>query len=165
MSEDPTVEIRRVGRSDFEKLVAFLEWANRPEVTRYFHPFPLDGETACRIACTDHQDRYYVAVWNKQIIGLCMLRGWDEGYNIPSFGILTDCDHRIPRLSRRLTEFAVSEAKKLGCRSIRLSVYESNSKAMRLFTSIGFREVSRQPVVLAGEPDYKIIMMKELADE
>ena len=98
-------------------------------------------------------------------MGLCMLRGWDEGYKIPSFGILVDYRCKALGLGRRMTEFAIAKARELGCPSIRLSVYSSNTYAIGLYRSLGFKEISNEPVKVNGEQDVKIIMIKEFKYE
>jgi ribosomal protein S18 acetylase RimI-like enzyme len=154
--------IRAVEHNDFEALARFLENNNRPEITRHFNPFPLDSKTAYRIACTEHRDQYYVAVLKDEIVGFCMLRGWDEGFQIPSFGILVGHRHISLGLGRKMTEFAISEARASGCAHIRLTVYASNTIAFKLYTRLGFREIARQVIDTAEEADIKIVMMKDL---
>ena len=161
MSRRIAAAIREVQGTDYEALNRFFEENNRPEVTRHFHAFPLTSQTAYQIACTSHFDRYYIAIWNGYIVGLCMLRGWDEGFEIPSFGIFVDYRHYGLGLGRQMTEFAIAEARKLGCPKMRLSVYASNIRALCLYTTLGFKEISRERVLITGEPDEKIIMVKE----
>jgi ribosomal protein S18 acetylase RimI-like enzyme len=91
-----------------------------------------------------------------------MLRGWDEVFAIPSLGVFMDYRHHGLGLGRRLTEFALNEARNLNCSAIRLSVYASNKHAKRLYDALGFREIDREPTVVAGRPDIKIIMVKDL---
>ena len=162
MSEHITAMIRQVRDTDYEDLARFFEANNRSEITRHFHPFPLTLQAAHQIACTNHLDRYYVAIWDERIVGLCMLRGWDEGFEIPSFGILVDHRHHGLGLGRQMTVFAISEARNLGYHSVRLSVYASNVRAMGLYLSLGFQEISRESCIVAGEPDEKVIMIKDL---
>jgi len=162
MSKRVKATIRLVLYTDYEALARFFEENNRPEITRHFHPFLLNSQMAYQIACTNHLDRYYIAVANGQIVGLCMLRGWDEDFDIPSFGIFVDYRYHGLGLGRQMTKFVIAEARRLGCHSIRLSVYASNTRALRLYTLLGFREISREPVIISGEPDEKIIMIKDL---
>ena len=163
--EEHSVTLRQVRYIDCEDLGRFLEENSRPEVTRHFHPFPLSRQTACLIAHTEHLDKYYIAFKGERIVGLCMLRGWDEGYKIPSFGILVDYRCKALGLGRRMTEFAIAKARELGCPSIRLSVYSSNTYAIGLYRSLGFKEISNEPVKVNGEQDVKIIMIKEFKYE
>jgi ribosomal protein S18 acetylase RimI-like enzyme len=153
--------IRQAQETDCEDLGRFFEQNNRPEVTRYFHPFQLCRLSAYLIACTEHLDKYYVAIKGERIIGLCMLRGWDEGFNIPSFGVLVDFRFQGVALGKKMTEFSVAEAKQIGCPAIRLSVYASNIRGKRLYENLGFTEISREPVSVGWEQDVKVVMIKE----
>lgn len=162
MSERATLMIREVQDIDCKTLTQFFEENNRPEITKYFHPFLLSLSTAYKIACESHIDRYYIAINNGFILGLCMLRGWDEGFDIPSFGILVDYRYQGHGIGKKMTEFTISEVKRLGCNAIRLSVYASNVQAVHLYFSLGFQEVFREFCVVAGEPDEKIVMVKSI---
>lgn len=157
-----TLTIRQITPEDADQLALFLKENDRPEITRHFHPFPLTRETAFSIARTDHLDRYYVALQNDQLVGMCMLRGWDAGYSIPSFGVFVDYRCHQKGIGRQLTEFAIKEARQLGCSSIRLSVYASNHRAVHLYASLSFEEIEREQVILAGQPDTRIVMLKGL---
>ena len=159
------VTIRQVQEKDLEALALFLEENDRPEIKRQFHPFPLTSQTARQIASAGQLDRYYVTIVNGKIVGLCMLRGWDEGFEIPSFGVLVDHRHQGLGLSRQMTEFAIAEARRLSCHTIRLSVYASNIRAVQLYESLGFREICREPALVERDRDLKLTMTKELKNE
>ena len=75
-------------------LAVLFERNNTPEVVREFHPFPLDRRTAGRLCHHDGLDQYFVMVADDGVVGFAMLRGWDEGYEVPSFGVLVDRDHQ-----------------------------------------------------------------------
>ena len=154
--------IRQVLDTDYSDLARFFEENDLPEITRYFNPFPLNSQTAHQIARNDHLDHYYVATLDAQMVGMFMLRGWEEGFQIPSFGILVDRRYHGMGLGKQITEFAITEASNSGCPGIRLSVYASNTNALSLYASFGFREVSRLPAVVLGQQDEKIIMIKDL---
>lgn len=156
------VSIREVCPTDYEAFADFLQDNNCPEILKQFHPFQLTAETAYQIACIPHQDHFYVAVHGKRIVGLSMLRGWDVGFDIPSFGILIDISMHGSRLGRQLTEYTITEAKSIGCKCVRLSVYDDNVVAMQLYRSLGFRETERTSIIHNGELRVKVVMIKEL---
>lgn len=162
MAEDIRVIIREIQPVDCRALARFLEDNNIPEVTRHFRPFPLTSDTAYQIACTTHLDRYYIVLLGNRIVGLCMLRGWDEGFEIPSFGILVDRRFHGRGLGRQIAEFAIKVAQRSGCNRMRLSVYATNAPALHLYASLGFQEADREVVMVDGERDEKIIMYKDL---
>ncbi len=157
-----SVAIRRVEPFDFAALALFLKRNNTIEVKRYFSPFPLDDGTARKICRDDHRDLFLVAICDEQIVGLSMLRGWDEGFDVPSLGILIDRSYTGLGLGRRMTEFTLKEAKELACKRVRLTVYATNIRAAELYRSVGFVEIERQPVRVGDESDVKIIMIKAL---
>lgn len=162
MSDHRVATIRQVKETDHKALTLFLRDNDTRETVRHFHPFPLTAETATEIACTARSDRFYVATLNGRLVGLSMLRGWDQGFDVPSFGVIVDRSHRGLGLGRRMTEFAIEEAGRLKCRRIRLSVYASNTRAVRLYESLSFRAVHREPSIVAGEADEKIVMVRDL---
>jgi ribosomal protein S18 acetylase RimI-like enzyme len=162
MSVRDDILIRETHPLDYERLKGFLERNNTSETTRHFRPFPLTAETAKWITYTPKQDRYYLALFGDQVVGLCMLRGWDEGFPVPSFGVMVDRAFSGKGIGKLMTEYAVEEAKKLGCKQIRLSVYASNVAAYHLYSSLGFKEINREDVEVQGKMDENIIMVQDL---
>jgi GNAT superfamily N-acetyltransferase len=156
------VGFREIGPDDFEDLARFLEENNVPAVVRTFNPFPMDSETARRIALLPRRDRYYGAFLGVRLAGLSMLRGWDEGYSVPSFGIMVDHRFQGMGVGARLLDYTLGEAGRLGCGRVRLSVFASNRRALDLYLSRGFVETERAPVLLSGEPDERVVMFKEI---
>ncbi len=159
------VTIRMVDTRDFEALSLFFRKNDVPEVRKHFHPFPQDEESAIRISRTLYLDRYYNAILQEQIIGLCMLRGWDQGFQIPSFGVMIDLDFCRRGLGRWMTEFAIAEARNLSCPAVRLSVFESNSAAMKIYLSLGFQEIEREPCKIGCLEDVRIVMARQFRQE
>lgn len=162
MRTENEIRIRIVWPSDCEVIARLFQNNNVDEVTRYFHPYPLTRESAYVIACTAHQDRYYVIFCDDQMSGICMLRGWDEGYSVPSYGVLLDRRIWGQGIGRIVTQFAISEAEKLGCERMRLSVYANHAVARHLYESLGFVETARKPVDAGITNDEILIMHKML---
>ena len=148
--------LRAVCADDETALAKFFTENDRPSITNRFHPFPLDQQTARRIASAQHLDRYYIALIEKEVVGMVMLRGWDEGYSIPSFGIVVGHNHHGQGYGRQMTEFALSEARRVGCTSVRLTVDADNERAVHLYQSLGFSEAKR-------DANGKIVMSKVLS--
>jgi GNAT superfamily N-acetyltransferase len=131
-------------------------------VVRGFDPFPLTAETASWIALHRHRDAYYLATCDRRAIGISMLRGFDEGYDIPSFGIFIDHLSHGRGIGRRLTVWTIDRARLQGCRAVRLSVYDDNPVARALYTSLGFVEQERLPARRGDVAVEKIVMRLEL---
>ena len=111
--------------------------ANGDEAT--FHPHPLTRESAAQLANYSGRDLYYVFVDQGQVLGYGMLRGWDEGFEVPSLGIAIDPSVRGRRIGLALMHFLHAVAKQRGCSSIRLTVSATNLAAIRLYEGLGYR--------------------------
>jgi [ribosomal protein S18]-alanine N-acetyltransferase len=130
--------IRELAATDESALAAFFAANNLPEVVSNFHPFPLDAATAHRICTAPRKDRYFAHFAGGNIVGLAMLRGWDEGYEIPSFGILVHRAHQGAGIGKSLTEHALTVAREAGTARVRLTVHRDNERAVRLYERVGF---------------------------
>lgn len=103
-----------------------------------FHPHPFTAEEAARRCQYTGRDLYYILVDQSQVLAYGMLRGWDEGYEIPSLGIAVHPRQRGKGLGRLLMEFLHAAARHRGARTIRLKVYPRNARAVRLYESLGY---------------------------
>ncbi len=141
--------------TDEAALAAFFEENNCPEVTACFHPFPLNSESARRICHEPRRDQYFAAWQETKITGMAMLRGWDEGFAVPSFGILVHRQSQGRGVGRALTEHALKRAQELRAPRVRLTVHQENTRAVALYEQTGF--------VRAEElPDGRLVMFREL---
>jgi ribosomal protein S18 acetylase RimI-like enzyme len=67
-----------------------------------------------------------------------MLRGWSEGFDIPSLGLFVHPQFRALGLGRAFMEFLHSEAKRKGADQIRLTVHSDNVGAVALYRSFKY---------------------------
>ncbi len=118
-----------------------LFWIVRNDPSaRAFHPHGFSDGDAARIAEYSGHDIYagYFAE-DGEIIAYGMLRGIDEGYDIPSLGIYLPPAARGKGISSKvmhgLHEFARQE---LGASKIMLKVYADNLAALNLYKRIGY---------------------------
>jgi ribosomal protein S18 acetylase RimI-like enzyme len=135
--------IHAVGPSDCEELAVFFEAiASDAAVTAFFHPHPFTREQAEWVCGRgpELRDRYLVATEGDSpaIVGYAMLRGWDEGYDVPAFGVCVRPDRQGRGLGRLLLEHAVGAAKAAGATRMMLKVHRDNAGARRLYESAGF---------------------------
>lgn len=162
VENDREIVIREIEGGDREALASFFCANNVPEITDHFTPFALDAKTAKRIACEEREDRYYLGAIEGEVVAMTMLRGADEGFEIPSFGIMVDRRFHGKGLGRKMTEFTLSAARELGYDRVRLTVFAENKAAHTLYLSLGFKQVDKEQVEVTGQADTKIIMMKEI---
>jgi ribosomal protein S18 acetylase RimI-like enzyme len=104
----------------------------------FFHPHPLTANEAAARANYSGRDFYCVMLSENDLIGYGMLRGWDEGYAIPSLGIALDPAMRGRGYSRILMNFLHRIAKERGAEQVRLKVDPGNKAAIELYRSLGY---------------------------
>ena len=66
------------------------------------------------------------------------MRGWDEGFDIPSLGIAIHPEARGRGLARPFMAFLHAAAKARGATKIRLTVYNDNQRAVELYRRLGY---------------------------
>lgn len=104
----------------------------------YFHPHPFTKEEAKKLTLYEGLDLYYILTENYQILGYGMLRGWDEGYQVPSLGIYIHPDARGMGLGKLLMQFLHVTARRRGAEKVRLKVYSDNDVALNLYKGLGY---------------------------
>jgi ribosomal-protein-alanine N-acetyltransferase len=129
---------RELTSADEPALTAFFAANNRADIVRNFHPFPLDAASATRLCREPRKDRYFIFEESGAVFGLAMLRGWDEGFAVPSFGILVHHAHHGKGIGRALTEHALAVAGEMRVPRVRLTVRADNARAVHLYESMGF---------------------------
>ena len=154
------IHMRRLAAADAEKLGEFFERNNRPEQTRFFRPFPLTRAQAACLLRPESKDLFFALEENGEFAGFSMLRGFDEGYSIPSFGILIDERRQGKGLGRLLTEWTIQWGDQAGFEKIRLTVSAQNQKALGLYQQLGFRETGRDAQANGEE---RLIMHRQRA--
>lgn len=130
------MQIKKLELSDISNLV---EFGNRNiEEFKYFHPHVFNKETLINILEQTRKDLYYIIIFNNLIIGYGMLRGMDEGYEIPSLGIAIDKDYSGKGLGSLLMVFLETTAKLHKYTKMRLRVNKDNQKAISLYKKLGY---------------------------
>jgi ribosomal protein S18 acetylase RimI-like enzyme len=105
---------------------------------RHFHPHPLTHEEAERLAGYGGLDVYRVLTDEGRVVGYGMLRGWDEGYEVPSLGIAVHPEARGVGAGRLLMEHLHEAARERGATRVRLRVYPDNTAARHLYEELGY---------------------------
>ncbi len=133
-----SLEFRKVS-PEFEKsLEVFFKDLEGNGVGRYFHPHPFTNAEAHRVCHYVGQDLYYLAVLGDHVLGYGLLRGWDEGYSVPSLGIVLHPTAQGQNLGRTFMGFLHAAARQKGAVKIRLKVYPDNSRGVSLYKALGY---------------------------
>ena len=131
------LEIRLLSPDFLQELIRFYTSIEADQA--YFHPHPFSEEYASQLIHYNGKDLYYVITnSDKMITGYGMLRGWDEGYKIPSLGIIVHPDWRGKGLGYLLMLFLHQAAKARGAEKIRLKVYPDNTQAVHVYQKLGY---------------------------
>jgi ribosomal-protein-alanine N-acetyltransferase len=118
----------------------------------FFSPHLTDIDSIRGIASHDTKDMYYMLVDQGSILGYGMLRGWDEGYQIPSLGIAIHPSARNRGLGKLFMDILHLFASQRGAEKVRLRVHLDNELAINLYKSLGytFDKDSKEPFFLIG---------------
>lgn len=136
--ESNFLEIRRLTIDWKKSLLVFFRALDDHGDAEFFQPHPFTSEAVDRILRNSHRDLYYVLVEGTEVLGYGMLRGWDEGYKIPSLGIAIHPRIRSNGMGRILMHFLAGAAKCRGAQKVRLKVISKNVQAIRLYQSLGY---------------------------
>ena len=120
----------------------------------FFRPHPFTDDEALLIANRAGSDVYAILLDGQQPVAYGMLRGWDDGYATPSLGIAVRTTSQGRGLARLMMVDLHEEAQRRGAAVVRLRVHPDNSRARRLYESMGYR--------YAGEERGELIMLNDL---
>jgi ribosomal protein S18 acetylase RimI-like enzyme len=137
------------------KLASFFQAIVINKEDQLFCPHPLNFEQAGEIATYEGQDLYFLQTKDEDITGYGMLRGWDEGYSVPSLGIAIHPGFRRQGLAKKFMDFLHQRAVEKGAERVRLSVFTHNIAAINLYRSLGY--------TFDEEKNHKTIGICELA--
>ena len=117
-----------------------------------FHPHSFDDESARAIANYNGADIYagYFTA-DGSILAYGLLRGRDEGFEIPSLGIYVAPKARGRGVSREvMTSLHEMARNDLGASKVRLKVYSDNLPALKLYKGIGYKFENQKGRELVG---------------
>lgn len=92
-TEHADFRIRPLGVEDAAAVSRLLR-AQPPEYVRFFYAFGFEEEEVARVLASRARDVYSGMFWRGELAAFFMLRGWDAGYEVPSFGVVVDVRHR-----------------------------------------------------------------------
>lgn len=90
----------------------------------------------------------YIAKLDGKTIGTCVIRNnrYGFGSHVCNAGFMVDHNYRGRGFGRKLGEFAIKEAKKLGYHAMQFNVVVStNTTAVSLWKSLGFKIIGTVP--------------------
>jgi GNAT superfamily N-acetyltransferase len=140
--------IRALTPTDAAELSAWL--CSQPTGhLQYFTPFAFDRDTLERLIAACRRD-YWIGVWGPRgLVGFFMLRGFDEGYETPAYGVAVDAAARGLGIGRLTLVASKTLCRLIGVARIMLKVHPENGIARRLYESEGFVQTGVDPATAA----------------
>jgi ribosomal-protein-alanine N-acetyltransferase len=110
------------------------------DYSQYFVAFEFDTATIERNLAKSENDLYFGVYWGEELTGFYMLRGFDEGFTIPSYGVYISSPFSGKGLAALTLNHAISTCKLLGLKKLRLKVHTENIIAFKQYIKFGFIE-------------------------
>lgn len=134
--------VRPLAAADAPQLSRMLR-AQSPAYVRFFTPFSFDPDTINGMLARQLEDVFMGIYLRDELAGFFMLRGWDEGYEAPSYGVLIDERFSGYGLTRLSLKMAKSICKLRRAPRLILKVHPDNLVAKTLFEEAGFTRAGR----------------------
>lgn len=131
-------EFQVVGPQHAQALAAFFERLRANGDESYFHPHPLTGGEAQKRAAYCGLDFYCVLMQGSAVVAYGMLRGWDEGYEVPAIGAAVDPSAQGHGYGRLLMNYLHATARERGVKRIRVTVELGNIRSVAMCRSLGY---------------------------
>ena len=130
----------RINLSNIEEYKYHLSsfFKNNEKYYNFFHPHEFSYKGFFQEISSKEKDYYVFIIENNVLIGYGMLRGWDEGFDIPSLGIMIDKNSQGKGLSIKMMDHLHKVSKERGSDKVRLTVYKENKPAISLYNRLGY---------------------------
>jgi len=131
------VEIRIISTQHAPELSELL-LSSEKEYSKHFIPFNFDLESVFRVLDKVVNDLFFGIFIKNKIVGFYMLRGWDAGYEIPSYGVWIAKEYSSKGLSKLTLNHAISVCKINSIKRLILKVHPENLIAKKIYEDFGF---------------------------
>lgn len=125
MSQNKSFLIRPLESTDTAVISAFLR-SQPPEYLRFFYAFGSDESAIAEMLSATKMDVCSGVFWQEKLAGVFMLRGWDAGYEIPSFGVLIDEKYRGGAFMRLTLDAAKLICRLSGTKRLMAKIHPEN---------------------------------------
>lgn len=140
------LEIKRLNINQSEELANLL-MDSKQKYSQYFIPFSFDLETISEVLSKTIKDQIYGIYVEDNLVGFYMLRGFDEGYSVPSYGVWISEKYSNKGLSTFTLQHAISVCKLNSIKKIMLKVHPDNITAKHIYEKYGFKQTGIDPKI------------------
>jgi RimJ/RimL family protein N-acetyltransferase len=125
MALNKSLSIRPLEPPDSAEISAFM--SRQPaEYLRFFYAFGAEESAIAEMLRNTEKDVYSGVFWKTDLIGIFMLRGWDAGFEIPSFGVLIDEKYRGGAFMRLTLDTAKLICRLSGAKRLMAKIHPDN---------------------------------------
>jgi RimJ/RimL family protein N-acetyltransferase len=117
-----------------------MESSSNGNGTKYFTPFSFEEDSIKKIINNAVNDKYFGIFINDELIGFYMLRGFDEGFEVPSYGVWISDKFSGLGLSKLTLQHAITFCKINNIKKIMLKVHPENIIAKSIYEAFGFKQ-------------------------
>lgn len=117
--------IRPLDAGDAASVSDFMR-SQPPEYTKFFYAFSSDEAQLAEILSAYREDVYSGVFWRENLVGIFMLRGWDAGFEVPSFGVLIDEKYRGGAFMRLTLDTAKLICRLSGAKRLMAKIHPDN---------------------------------------
>ncbi|MFZ4855382.1 MAG: GNAT family N-acetyltransferase [Desulfuromonadaceae bacterium] len=138
------LDVTRLSPADSSALSLLLT-ADCNDYSRYFIPFAADTKSLEERLGSVREDRYWGIWFDSNLVGLFMMRGFDEGYQRPSFGVYIACAFSGKGLSKFALYYSMNWCRMNNIGAMMLKVHPDNIYAKQTYTKAGFTVIDTCP--------------------
>ena len=131
------IEILRLTGHDAASMSMLLCSVDK-EYSKYFTPFSFDVESLYGILSKAIKDLYFGVYVGKRLSGFYMLRGFDEGFETPSYGVWISPEFSRVGLATLTLSHCFAVCKLNGIKKVMLKVNPDNLAAKLTYEHCGF---------------------------
>lgn len=129
--------VRPLEPQDAGAVTNFLT-AQPEDYVRFFYALRAEEAEIASLLAAAERDYFGGVFWAGDLICIFMLRGWDEGYEIPSFGLVVSATRQGREVLSVALESAKLIARLAGCDRMMCKVHPDNQAATRGALKNGF---------------------------
>ena len=137
--DNALIELRKLITTDLTDLIEL--WNQDPkDYNKYFIPFEIGYDNIRSILEKVENDLFIGIFVNKKIAGFFMLRGFDEGFDIPAYGVWISSKYANKGLAKLTLQYSLSICQLADVKRIMLKFHPENIIAKNMYKNFGFNE-------------------------
>ena len=139
-----TVEIRSLLTTHTSDIYNLINNSD-PKYYQYFTAFEANQEIISGFLTKAKRDQYLGFFIHGILVGFFMLRGLDEGFKIPSYGVFISEKYQSFGLGRLSVLYALTFCKMNQIEKLMLKVHPLNIHSLKIYREYGFVETHIDP--------------------